>query len=350
MSEIFICYRRLDTAGVAGRIYDRLKDEFGEDRLYMDVANTKIGQRWPTRIERSIIASQVILVIIGPHWLDEINRRVHEPDDDWVRKEIDSGLLHQKSIIPVLVDDATMPLSRLCEPALKNLMDSLSMLDPLEITHRDFHDDIQDLIDVLKENGVTPSGNQIVKIHKNRGLLEIHDRFASDTVNDAIIAAQDRVDILTTWITDAPNLEHALETAALNGAAIRILLIDPECDMAKARDAELQMISSELIGKSIIVENRNQLMALYRKLKSRTGKRPQIELKYYDLRPTISLYAADDKTFVGFFLHFSRMVRAPLLEVEGTDTRLGRLREEFGRIWGMANKEVSLEDGSIRSV
>lgn len=338
----------MDSSGIAGRIYDRLKDAFGEDRLYMDVANAKIGHRWPARIERAMVASQVVLVIIGPNWLTEINRRALEPDDDWVRKEIETAFLHQKRVIPLLVDDAEMPLSRECEAILEKMIDELGLLDPLEITPRDFDSHIQDLIDELKSAGITPSGNQVIRIHRNTGLVNIHDRFDSGLVNDFIVAAQKGVDILTTWITDVPNLEHALETAAKNGVPIRILLLDPDCGMAGVRDAELQMISSELIGRSVIVENLNQLMTLYKKLKRLNGKRPNIELKYYDLRPTMSLYICDDRTFIGFFLHISRMVRAPLLEVEGTDTTMGRLREEFDRIWSRANKEVNLDDGSIQ--
>jgi len=34
---IFICYRRAETAANAGRLYDRLSERFGEDRVFMDI-------------------------------------------------------------------------------------------------------------------------------------------------------------------------------------------------------------------------------------------------------------------------------------------------------------------------
>jgi hypothetical protein len=35
--RIFISYRRDDSAGHTGRVFDRLRGEFGQDALFMDV-------------------------------------------------------------------------------------------------------------------------------------------------------------------------------------------------------------------------------------------------------------------------------------------------------------------------
>jgi len=34
---VFISYRRQESSGLAGRLYDRLADRFGEDQVFMDV-------------------------------------------------------------------------------------------------------------------------------------------------------------------------------------------------------------------------------------------------------------------------------------------------------------------------
>ena len=39
--RIFISYRRADSAGYAGRIYDRLTAHFGEDAVFMDVDTSR---------------------------------------------------------------------------------------------------------------------------------------------------------------------------------------------------------------------------------------------------------------------------------------------------------------------
>jgi hypothetical protein len=37
MAAIFISYRRDDTEGFAGRLFDRIKDHFGDDSVFLDV-------------------------------------------------------------------------------------------------------------------------------------------------------------------------------------------------------------------------------------------------------------------------------------------------------------------------
>src|SRR5262249_4475785 len=56
-------------------------------------------------IEAALAASDVLLVVIGPQWLQP---RVHDPDD-FVRKEIEIALTRQLPIIPLLYRQATMP-------------------------------------------------------------------------------------------------------------------------------------------------------------------------------------------------------------------------------------------------
>ena len=43
MDGIFISYRRDDSAGYAGRLYDRLAAHFGAGQVFMDVAGIELG-------------------------------------------------------------------------------------------------------------------------------------------------------------------------------------------------------------------------------------------------------------------------------------------------------------------
>ena len=45
MAKIFLSYRRQDSAGVAGRIYDRLRAHFGDDAVFMDIDSIPFGVR-----------------------------------------------------------------------------------------------------------------------------------------------------------------------------------------------------------------------------------------------------------------------------------------------------------------
>lgn len=112
ISRIFISYRRADSDDEAKSIYANLVAAFGEAAAFMDIDKIYLGENFQAKIEEEIINCDVVLVIIGPAWTmitDENNhRRLHNPDD-FVRREVEFGLRHKKRVIPVLVNNATMP-------------------------------------------------------------------------------------------------------------------------------------------------------------------------------------------------------------------------------------------------
>ena len=124
MPSIFISYRRSDSAGYAGRIFDRLRYWFDEDELFFDVANIETGDDFPEEIDRAIRAVSAVLVIIGPQWLDELNQRVSEPKVDRVRREvaiaIERRIAGEVAVLPILVGDAEMPAKEDLLPELRN--------------------------------------------------------------------------------------------------------------------------------------------------------------------------------------------------------------------------------------
>jgi hypothetical protein len=69
MKGIFISYRREDSAGYAGRLYDRLAAHFGADRVFMDVEGIEPGVDFVDAIERAVASCEVLIVIIGNEWL-----------------------------------------------------------------------------------------------------------------------------------------------------------------------------------------------------------------------------------------------------------------------------------------
>ena len=111
--SIFISYRRSDSGGHAGRLFDRLKDWFPKYALFYDCSNIDMGANFPEEIERAIRAAKVVLVIIGPDWLDTLNEQVHHTRVDFVRKEVTIALERRADneieIFPILVGDVGMP-------------------------------------------------------------------------------------------------------------------------------------------------------------------------------------------------------------------------------------------------
>jgi formylglycine-generating enzyme required for sulfatase activity len=110
---IFIGYRRDDTADVAGRIYDALAQRFGRGRLFKDVDSLRPGADFGRHIQTLLPRCRVVLVLIGPKWLDardEKGRRRLDDPNDWVRIEIEIALgTTGLDVVPVLVNGAEMP-------------------------------------------------------------------------------------------------------------------------------------------------------------------------------------------------------------------------------------------------
>lgn len=111
MAKIFFSYRRGDTAGYAGRLYDDLSSKFGEQVLFRDIDTIGAGADFVTAITDAVNGSDVVLAVIGPGWLgaaSEGRRRLDDPED-FVRLELTTALTAGKRIVPVLVARAELP-------------------------------------------------------------------------------------------------------------------------------------------------------------------------------------------------------------------------------------------------
>src|SRR5258708_4264580 len=95
MAKIFLSYRRVDSATMAGRIYDRLILRFGEKNIFKDVDDIPPGVNFAEYIQDSLRQCAVKLVIIGRSWLaspaPDGSRRLDNPAD-FVRIEIETAL------------------------------------------------------------------------------------------------------------------------------------------------------------------------------------------------------------------------------------------------------------------
>ena len=146
--NIFICYRRDDAEGHAGRLYDRLNSRF-PGRIFMDVTGISPGADFARVIQDKVGSCHVLIAIIGRHWTtatDASNRRRLDLADDYVRHEIATALNRNITVIPVLVRGAEMPSRGSLPPDLA----ALSTRNALEITDGDFDHDVRRLIGVLE--------------------------------------------------------------------------------------------------------------------------------------------------------------------------------------------------------
>ena len=78
MAGIFISYRRSDSAGFAGRLYNDLLEHFGSGYIFRDIATLIPGEPFPKAIERALSTCHVLIVVIGQQWLTEAAELIEE--------------------------------------------------------------------------------------------------------------------------------------------------------------------------------------------------------------------------------------------------------------------------------
>jgi pterin-4a-carbinolamine dehydratase len=124
---IFLSYRRTDTAPQAIALKLELESRLQAAQVFLDLNSMQGGETWPARIEEAVETSEVVIALIGPAWAAEGNgvRRIDDPAD-WVRRELDLALRKEKkSLIPVLVDGASLPAN--LAPPLNDLANRIQM-------------------------------------------------------------------------------------------------------------------------------------------------------------------------------------------------------------------------------
>jgi len=151
LRAIFVSYRRSDSEGEAGRLFDDLVSHFGEQMVFMDVAGIEAGRDFRKAIEESVAGCGVLLVIMGPSWAtakDETGRLRLEDPNDFVREEVASALRRDIPVVPVLVRGAKMPRAEQLPESVKDL----AFRNAVELTHARWKSDIQLFIESLRRS------------------------------------------------------------------------------------------------------------------------------------------------------------------------------------------------------
>ena len=112
MAGIFISYRRDDAGGHAGRLYDRLVEQFGEETVFRDIDSLRPGTDFVSHLEASVERADVVLALIGRDWVsarDATGSQRLMQHDDYVRLELATALREDVPVIPVLIRGTSMP-------------------------------------------------------------------------------------------------------------------------------------------------------------------------------------------------------------------------------------------------
>jgi TIR domain-containing protein len=148
-NRIFISYRREETAGHAGRLYDRLASHFGDGQVFMDVHSLEGGVDYENIIEQEMASSAVVVALIGRQWLtmtDEAGRRRIDNPRDLMRLELEAALAADVRVIPVLVAGAAMPQRE----HLPESLEGLARRHTLRLSNETFHSDADLLLEAIE--------------------------------------------------------------------------------------------------------------------------------------------------------------------------------------------------------
>ena len=148
MSEVFISYRRNDSAGYAHAVYHGLLQHFSKDQLFMDVDTVEPGVDFISVIEEAVGKCDALLAVIGKRWAMAGSDTRSRLDDanDFVRLEISTALERNIRVIPVLVDGMTIPSAE----TLPDVLKPRSRRNAMEISNTRFNFDIERLVTAVR--------------------------------------------------------------------------------------------------------------------------------------------------------------------------------------------------------
>lgn len=144
VKRIFISYRRSDSSGVTGRLFDTLKQVYGEDQLFLDVESIPAGAAFDEYITEKFDDTAIVLVVIGPSWATVAANGIPRLFDekDLVRIEVQNALERNVGVIPILVEDAKVP----SEAELPSAIAGIVKRNAFRLSHDRFRNDVTLLI------------------------------------------------------------------------------------------------------------------------------------------------------------------------------------------------------------
>ena len=177
--QIFLNYRREDSAPYALHLHENLCQRFGNSNVFIDVVSIQPGSDFTEVLDDVLAHCQVILIVIGPNWLTPNNesgtRRLDEPQD-YVRIEIERALDGATPvIIPVLVGGATVPIPEMLPVSIR----SISQRQAFTLSNQRWAEDLDHLDRLIRVGGrqiaSRPTGTVTLLSSQIEGRLQCSD-------------------------------------------------------------------------------------------------------------------------------------------------------------------------------
>jgi hypothetical protein len=129
MPRVFLSFRKADSRWLRDRVHQALVDRFGAGEVFKSGGSIQPGAEFAAILRRQAAECELMLVLIGPAWLDiraDDGMRLVDREHDWVRTEIATALRAGNRVVPVLLGDDTML------PDAASLPDEIAVLGRLQ--------------------------------------------------------------------------------------------------------------------------------------------------------------------------------------------------------------------------
>jgi len=179
--KIFVSYRRDDNPEFVKRIRDWFIHKYGRDNVFMDFDSIPPFVVFVDYIRDRVRECDVMVAIIGPRWMELLKQKAQNFEDDYVRIELELGLLEQKLVAPVCILGTQAPRTNALPPSMREILNfNLAFLND----DRGFYEAIEHITKGVEEELIRRDVKKQTALAQN-DIYEAMDRFweANDSTN-----------------------------------------------------------------------------------------------------------------------------------------------------------------------
>lgn len=151
--SVFVSYRRNPDAAEATLVDKTITSTFaseGKERVsvFRDTRQ-RLGNEWPSEVEKAVTSSDLLVALIGPDWLSTLDRygrrRIDDPND-WVRRELELAFEADVDVIPIAFGGAEVPRPVALPPSIAQISERQGLV----VRGEYWDDDLQPLLRELE--------------------------------------------------------------------------------------------------------------------------------------------------------------------------------------------------------
>ncbi|MGW6704357.1 hypothetical protein ACWGDE_05635 [Streptomyces sp. NPDC054956] len=187
---------------------------------------------------------------------------------------------------------------------------------------------------------------QQLKQENYLGVVRVHGEFPVPVFNGFVEEASQEVVILQTWMPNLEQLQTSLEKALVNQRIpVRILLLHPASPVAGLRDEALRTVRDPAFAVDVQASVRRCLAGLAELHRAVPEEdRGLLQVRVYNSLPSIAVHKVDEHFLVSSFLHAQLAIDSAQIEIDGSDSTMGRqVLKELDTLWGIGH-DVAFPD------